>query len=228
LNPLTGRPEVVRVLKPGLDGGAGYDQKLFVVAFDPGVTTGWCVMRIRLDVLMDEGLPGVCLAHPDPALFAWSSGYFQGPEPYQAELMLALLRGTWMYGEGVFDAGADSDLFVAAIEGFTLRTFSMDDSLLSSPRVSAAFLALAWRVLTVPVVKQSPADALGVFTDHRLKALNLWSGVPGKVGEHQRDATRHAALVARSAIEPRWINMMAQQMKWLTLEPKGNAGKSTS
>lgn len=206
----------VRVLKPELDLGSGADvRKLFVVAFDPGVTTGWCVMRIDLESLRCSGLSGIALAHPDPDLFAWSSGSFLGPEPYQAEQMMALLRGTWMHGEGVFDAGEEGDYFICAMESFTLREFSQDSSLLSSPRVAAAFGALAWRSLTVPVVLQSPADALATFTDHRLKMFNLWSGPDGKDGEHQRDATKHAMLCARKAADPMWLAGLAPRMPWL-------------
>lgn len=215
MNPLGARPELVRVLMPGLDGGAGDARKLFVVAFDPGVTTGWCVMRCDLEMLRTAGFRALCLGHPDPEMFSWKSDYFEGPEPYQAELMMALLRGTYMHGEGVFDAGPESDLFVGVIESFTLREFSQDSSLLSSPRVSAAFLALAYRVLTVPVVRQTPSEALATIDDHRLRMLNLWSGPDGKLGEHQRDATKHAAVLARKVLDPMYLASLTAQMDWL-------------
>lgn len=207
----------MRVLKPGLDGGSGDGQKLFVVAFDPGGRTGWCVMRINFLALMNSGLAGVALAHPDPEVFAWSAGYFEGPEPYQAELMLALLRGTWMHGEGVFDCGQDGDLFLCAVEDFQLRQMG-GESLLSPVRVTAMFRALSWRGLTVPVVMQSPVDAMRTFTDHQLRRLNLWSGPDGKLGEHQRDATRHAGLAARRAMDVRWLGGLSQRMSWLREE----------
>lgn len=210
------RPELVRVLKPGLDLGSGEEQKLFVVGFDPGVKTGWCVMRINYLALVHGGLSGVCLAHPDPEVFSWSAGYFEGPEPYQAELMMALMRGTWMHGEGVFDAGEASDLFVGAVEGFSLREFSRDDSLLAPVRVSAAFDAVAYRSLVVPLVRQTPADAMKVLPDGVLRRLNLWSGPDGKDGEHQRDATRHAGLLARKCADARWLAGILPRMGWLS------------
>jgi hypothetical protein len=216
VNPLGARPEMVRVLKPGLDGLVnGDNRKLFIVGFDPGVTTGWCVMRCDLETLRSEGFRALALANPDPDMFSWEVGSFTGPEPYQAEQMMALLRGTWMHGQGIFDAGAESDLFVGIIESFSLREFSRDPSLLSSPRVAAAFLALAYRVLTIPVVLQTPSEALATIDDHRLKMLNLWSGPDGKDGEHQRDATKHCIVLARKVIDPMYLSSISSQMGWL-------------
>ena len=202
----------VRVIKPGLEGGSGDARKLFVVGFDPGGTTGWCVMRINYEALRYGGLSGVCLAHPDPELFSWSTGSFSGPTSYHAEQMMALLRGTWMHGEGVWDEGGESDLFIVGIESFTLQVMSTSEELLSPVRVTAAFWALAWRSLFVPVVKHSPSDAKRTFTDHRMRMFNLWGD---QVEDHERDATRQAMLVARKACEPGWIRDVAGRMKWL-------------
>lgn len=207
-------PEQVRVLKPGLDGGVSDTQKLFVVAFDPGVTTGWCVMRVQVAALLREGLRGVALAHPDPELFAWNTGYFRGPEPWQAELMMALCRGTWMHGEGEFRLGPESDLFAVAIEQFRLREMGDDETLLAPVRIPAAFRALSWRA-PFPVVWSGIPDAMKTFTDHRLRALNLWSGVVGQLGEHQRDATRHAAMLVRRCLEEKWLRSLESKMPWL-------------
>lgn len=203
---------VVRVLDPGLKPDAGDERKVFVVGFDPGGTTGWCVMRINLRVLAAEGLRGVAMANPDPAIFSMETGVFTGPEPYHAEMMAALLRGTWMHSEGIFDAGPESDLFICSIESFSLReVFTSDPDLLSPVRVTAAFHSLTWRSLTVPVVSHSPSDAKRTFTDHRLKMLNLWTD--GE--EHPRDATRQAALAARKVVDSQWIARLSARMSWL-------------
>lgn len=207
-------PPEVRVFKPGLDGGTSDAQKLFVVGFDPGGKTGWCVMRINYSALLAGGFSGVALAHPDPEIFSWRAGYFEGPEPYQAELMLALLRGTWLHGEGVFDAGVDSDLFCVGLESFHLRMMGGED-LLSPVRVSAMFGMLAWRSMYIPVVPQSPSDAMRTITDRVLLKLNLWSGPDGKDGEHQRDATRHAAVLARRMCDTQYAFAMGSKMKWI-------------
>lgn len=207
-------PEEVRVLKPGLENGSGLGRKLFLAWFDPGGRTGWCVMRINLAVLQSGGLRAVCLAHPDPEIFSFAAGYFSGPEPYQAELMLALLRGTWLHGEGIWDAGDESDLFIAGIEKFNLRQLGGDE-LLSPVRVPAAFHAISWRSLFIPVLWQTSSDAFNTVDDGLLRRLNLWTGPAGKNGEHQRDATKHAATCARKAMDPRWIEEISKKMKWL-------------
>lgn len=206
-------PEV-RVLKPGIPLGCDDRRKLFVVWFDPGETTGWCVFRMDLDRLLQKGFREVAFSYGDPSVFAWAAGSFTGPESYQAELMMALCRGTWMYGEGVFDCGPESDWFVVGLESFTLWAFSSDPSLLSPPRVSAAFDVLSWRA-PFPRLWQGPRDAGDVTTDARLKALNLWSGVAGKDGEHQRDATKHAILQARKFVEPEHRRRVLPLMPWL-------------
>lgn len=214
LSGVTVIPEMIRVIKPELDGGVADTQKLFVVAFDPGVSTGWCVMRVQLDALLRVGLKGVALGHPDPDVFSWRAGYFRGPEPWQAELMMALCRGTWMHGEGVFDQGSSSDLFVAVMEKFQLRTLGEDETLLSPVRIPAAFRAISWRA-PFPVIWSAIPDAMKTFTDHRLNMFNLWSGQAGEVGEHQRDATRHAAMLVRKCIEAPWLAMLEARMPWL-------------
>lgn len=208
-------PEMIRVIKPELDGGVADTQKLFVVAFDPGVSTGWCVMRVQLDALAAVGLRGVALGHPDPDVFSWRAGYFRGPEPWQAELMMALCRGTWMHGEGQFSEGVDSDLFVVVMEKFQLRTLGEDETLLSPVRIPAAFRSLSWRA-PFPVLWSAIPDAMKTFTDHRLRMFNLWSGPDGEVGEHQRDATRHAAMLVRKCIEPAWLGALEGGMPWMS------------
>lgn len=209
-------PEPVRVIKPGFDGGSDRSsQKLFVVYFDGGGKTGWCAMRIQLDALLSSGFRGVALSSPDPEVFAWNSGFFSGPEPWQAELMMALVRGVWMYGEGDFEAGMASDLFVVGVEAFRLRVMSTSEDLLSPVRINAAFRQLSWRA-PFPLLSAGPSDAMRVFTDARLQAFNLWSGVKGPDGEHQRDATRHAALVARKAAsEKGFLDNLEKQMPWI-------------
>lgn len=206
-------PSQVRIIKPGFDGGVTDTQKLFIVSFDMGGDSGWFACRVQLDALLAGGLRSVTVRSPDPDVFAWSAGYLQGPEPWQAELAMALVRGTWMHGEGVFDQGPDSDLFVVILERFQLRQLGGDD-LLSPVRLNAAFTQLAWRA-PFPIVYSAPSDAMKIFTDERLRAFNLWSGPAGALGEHQRDATRHAGLFLRKvASEPKFLDLIERKMPW--------------
>jgi hypothetical protein len=214
-------PPQVRVIKPGLEAPLLNVQRCFVVAFDEGVTTGWCVMRIAVADLLAGGLRGVTvgrgaagLGAGDPSVFAWNSGTFRGPEPWQAELMMALVRGTWMHGDGEFEAGRESDMFIVVGEAWRQREMGDDATILAPIRIQSMFRALSWRA-PFPFVRASISDAMQVFTDHRLRMYNLWSGEDGDKGEHQRDATRYAALVVRGLAVGNALGEMEKRMPWL-------------
>jgi hypothetical protein len=207
-------PPELRVLKPGLPAPMDDVQRLFVVAFDPGGTTGWFVCRVALDRLAAGGLRGVAVRSPDPDVWCWSAGRFLGPEPWQAEQMMALVRGTWMHGFGQFDLGPDSDLFVVVGEGWKQHMMGDDETILAPVRLQAAFRQLSWRA-PFPFVLANINDAMSTFTDHRLQMYNLWSGPPGKEGEHQRDATRYGALIVRSCCVGGTLANLERRMPWL-------------
>lgn len=210
-------PEVVRTIKPGLEAPLTDEQRLFVVAFDEGVSTGWFVARVSLDALVSGGLRGAALGAADPSRWAWNAGRFTGPEPWQAELMMALVRGTWMYGDGEFDQGRDSDLFIVVGEGWRQRLMGDDATVLAPVRIQSMFRMLSWRA-PFPFVLANISDAMNVFTDHRLRMYNLWSGPEGAVGEHQRDATRYGALVMRGLSVERELRAIESKMPWLQEE----------
>jgi len=212
-------PESPRVIRPGFDEPLTDVQRLFIVAFDPGWTTGWFVCRVALDELRTAGLRGVALAAADPSVFAWRAGSFKGSEPWQAELMMALVRGTWMHGGGEFALGAESDLFIVVGEDYKSRMIGDDASVLSPVRIQAMFRMLSWRA-PFPWVLAGIPDAMNTFTDHRLRMFNLWSGVAGAEGEHQRDATRYGALYLRRAADPQWLQFIESKMPWLHDEEK--------
>jgi hypothetical protein len=214
-------PEPVRVIKPELAAPLTDVQRLFVVAFDEGVSTGWFVARVALTPLLAGGLRGVTLGQGragtgagDPSVFAWNAGRFVGPEPWQAELMMALVRGTWMHGFGEFDLGPDSDLFVVVGEGWKQREMGDDATILSPVRIQAMFRALSWRA-PFPFVLANINDAMQVFTDERLRNFNLWSGPDGKQGEHQRDATRYGGLIIRAMGQRGRLEELEKRMPWM-------------
>lgn len=184
------------------------EQVLYIVGIDPGVTTGWCVLRIPYRALMVSGFRAVALNG-----IAWRVGQWTGPAPFQAEHCMALCRGVW--AEGEWRLGTDSDLFLVTIESFTLRVQSTDASLLAPVRVTEAIHTLSWRTLPAPVVQFTPSDALTVMPDSRLHALNMYT--PGRE-DHRRDATRHAILAARKMGEPGFRNTVLARMAWLHQE----------
>lgn len=181
--------------------------RVFVVGFDPGGTTGWCVLRMDWDVLVTRGFTELVLGGVNPDRFAWRVGEFLGSENHQVDMMMALLRGVW--ADGSFHLGEDSDACVVGVEDFILQMMSMDRSLLSPVRITAAF-NYAGRALPMPRLLHSANDAKKVVTDDRLRRWGLWSNAT-----HTRDATRHAALVARKFVEKEWRSAMLARMGWL-------------
>lgn len=185
--------------------------RLYVIGYDPGVTTGWAVVRMDLELLLEHGFAGLALASGsgrDPEVFAWDADCFRGSENSMADQMIGLVRGVWM--DAAMDAGEDSDVLAVAREGFTLRLFSADPDLLSPVRVSAAF-DYAARSVPVPRVVQSPSDAKQVVSDDRLKRLNLYKTGP----EHPRDALRHCILLARKLCDPAFLARWRAACPWL-------------
>lgn len=196
------------VLPTGLEAVTRDVRRLYVVGFDPGQATGWAVLRMDLDKLCGDGFTALALGGTDPDRFAWRAGEFRGSENHIVDMMMALVRGVWM--EGDFGAGPDSDVVVLAVEDFILQMLSMERSLLSPVRITAAF-GYAGRTLPMPRLFHSASDAKKVVTDERLRRWNLWSVGP----DHPRDATRHAVVVARKFVEPAWRERMLAACGWL-------------
>ena len=186
-------------------------QRLYVVGYDPGVTTGWAVLRLDFEKLLGLGFAGLALASGgsrDPDLLGWDCGTFTGSENGQADLMVGLLRGVW--ADGVFDEGPESDVVAVSSEDFILRMLSADRDLLAPVRVLAKF-DYAARSVPLPRTRASASDAKRVVTDERLRVMNLFA--PG--AEHLRDATRQAVLLARKMCEPEFRRRWLAACSWL-------------
>lgn len=186
--------------------------RLLIIGFDPGVTTGWAALRLDLGMLVAEGFSALALRSGggrETDLLAWDTGTFRGGDGACAEQMLGLVRGVWEEGE--FAAGPDSDVMGIAQEDFILRMLSSDRDLLSPVRINAVFDHIA-RPVPVPRRKQQPSDAKNVVSDDRLRRMNL--GRPGWT-EHEKDALRHAILLARSLCEPAFLARWCAACTWL-------------
>lgn len=194
-----------RVLRPGWEAPAD-ERYLYVAALDPGEASGWWVLRCAWTRLQDVGFRRLALGGEG---FAATGGEFTGPEPYQAELFLAVCRGLWT--EGDFGAGPDADLFLIVVEDFILRVFSQDRALLAPVRVTSCVEALSWRTLPAPVVRFSSSDTKKIVTDPMLRDLNLYRAGP----DHLRDAARCAVLGARRMLEPGFQERALARMAWL-------------
>lgn len=147
---------------------SGEPEPFYVLAFDPGGTTGWAVFGIWPEAMSDPAQP--ILGN----VAFWSAGQFTGPEDDQVDQMISLVEA-WP---------EESDI---AVEDFILRQFTMARDLLAPVRVTAAFkYALRPRTFT----RQQPSLAMRSVTDDRLKAWGFWAPLKGQ--EHARDAVKHA------------------------------------
>jgi hypothetical protein len=201
------------VLRPGW--APVYDEdavRLLVVGYDPGVTTGWAALRLDVEMLASEGFSSLALRSGggrNTDLLAWETGVFRGGDGAIADQMMGLVRGVWE--EGWMEAGASSDVMAIAQEGFILRLMNSDPDLLSPVRINAVFDYLC-RTVPVPRRKQQPSDAKRVVTDDRLRRMNLWrSGWT----EHEKDALRHAVLLARALADGAFLARWRAACAWL-------------
>jgi hypothetical protein len=178
---------------------------LWVVGVDPGGGSGWAVLRVDAGAVGTVGVTELARGGG----VQWRAGEVRGPEPYQAEALLAVLRGVWAAGE--WESGGESDQCVVTVERFVLRLLSMDADLLSPVRITAMMEALSWRGLPFPVVQFQAVDAMKVVTDERLRRWGFWHP-----SEHARDALRHALLVLRkmSSEEEFRVGVLGR-MSWL-------------
>jgi hypothetical protein len=152
---------------------------LVVVWADPGVTTGWCVLRVPIKRLLELGQVG-CV----PFLW-WRIGQYRSPDTSSAvDTFLGLAREVWARSE-------EGDLVVVGCEGFSLEMLSRDVAL----REPVRFLAVLrdrLRGTGVGVEVQMPGERT-VITDARLQLWGLHQ--PGL--EHGRDAERHGLVFLR-------------------------------
>lgn len=149
-----------------------------VIALDPGGTTGWSIMQVHPESLIDPQCP--ILSNID----YWQHGQFTGNENRQAKEAAELIE-QW--------PGA-----AVVIEDFILRKFLQDRDLLAPVRITAR-VEYALYLRGQSFFKQQPSEAKGVATDDRLKAWKLYRSEGAE--QHARDADRHAITWLRKAKE---------------------------
>lgn len=156
---------------------------IVVVSADPGVTVGWAVHRVPAKLLAERGLVGSARE------IKYSSGqYRNGSTSGNVDRWLDIARLAYE------EVAREDDLFVMAVESFTLRMLSMDPELLEPVRFNAVLSDRLRGKGGVAVEWQQPADALGQITDAR---LGLWGLLEKKDGRHARDARRHGLFYLR-------------------------------
>lgn len=160
-------------------GGAEREPALVVVWADPGVTTGWCVLRVPVYALLERGQVGC-----SPWLW-WRIGQFRHADTSASvDSFLALCRVAW-------ERAGEEDIVVIGCEGFSLQMLSTDVALLEPVRFLSV-LKDRLRGTGVGVEVQMPGER-SVITDARLRLWDMW--VPAV--DHGRDAQRHALVFLR-------------------------------
>lgn len=153
---------------------------LVVVWADPGVTTGWGVVRVPISSLLDRGQVAVI-----PEMW-WRCGQFRSADTSEGvDSYLHLCRAVWEKTE-------EEDLVVIGSESFTLMMQSTDPALLEPVRFLAV-LRDRLRGTGVGVETQGASEMKRTITEDRLRLWGLWK--PGAV--HARDALRHCLLFLR-------------------------------
>lgn len=181
------------VLTPEKDG------RLVVVAFDPGVSTGWAwrafdredLPRLPTARLLRVSEGGTGLIERDPRVVPRLvlAGGVAMWDTYTAMAMQSVVRSAWKVAE----VDEDLDTFVVVVEDFILRTSDAARHTLAPVRVTAAFEALMRDSGVNVFTGQSASDAKRAITDERLRRWDVYEEGP----EHRRDAMRHLILFMR-------------------------------
>jgi hypothetical protein len=185
-------------LPPAVEIPGGY---FWSLAFDPGITTGWCVFRVPKERLLKRGF--IEAMRPE-AGGAWNAGEFTGGDDYSVDTMLEIAR--LVYAEVDEESG---DEWCILVEDFVVRMVQMDRSFLSPVRLAAMFRR-EMRFAPVLVDMRTSSDAMNIVTDGRLRDWNLYR--PGS--NHARDAQRHAILTCRRySSEPAFRDLIRRGMQ---------------
>lgn len=163
----------------GADGGGSGGPALVVVWADPGVTTGWCVLRVDIEKLIALGQVGV------RRWLWWKVGAFRHETTSASvDSFMALGRAAW-------ERAGEEDVVVMGYEGFSLEMQSRDVALLEPVRFEAV-LKDRLRGTGVTAERQMPGER-HVITDARLRLWDMW--VPGL--DHPREALKHGLVFLR-------------------------------
>ncbi|AXQ61378.1 RuvC-like resolvase [Gordonia phage Marietta] len=182
---------------------------LRVIAFDPGGTTGWSVMRLDPAKLLDK------TASWRDVITHWWHGEIDcgamsgsvndaaitqlGDEIDLGGSLSGEHAGAYMMDQLVNQAGGRF-LTALVIEDFILRTQTQKRDALSPVRLTAAFEQMIWERPGYPTPKrQQPSEAKSSITDERLKQWGFWASG----SRHARDADRHAILFLRKVRQAR-------------------------
>lgn len=184
-------PEVRMLDKDGRWNKHSEDEHLWwprVLWIDPGVVSGVAVVWFDPKALLLEDKPTA------KVILAYSELFLHGPENGPSGQVHTFVRLHHKLDE---EAG-----LATGCESFVPRKLIQDDDFVSPIRIRSGIdyaLSMLKNGASVrngrgaPLHVQAPVDALNVFTNERLKNLNMYRPGP----DHVNDAKRHALLWIR-------------------------------
>jgi hypothetical protein len=172
--------------------GSAHSGWAVTVWVDPGGTTGWAVMAVDPEVLVDDKPIHHNIAH-------WACGDVHHNENVMASEMLAL-----------YDAWDDAAI---GIESFTVRKFLRHQEFLSPVRVRSKIEYGLWLMEKWDAEEagramgrgrhlwtQEPSLAKNTLSDDRQREWGLWEAG----ADHKRDAVKHCyTFLQRAQEKPR-------------------------
>jgi hypothetical protein len=166
-----------------------------VISIDPGGTTGWSVMEVHPEALVDSDISILdnILNRDNGQVRAMPVESIKKPKVRElSREERACVRAI------MNDVILRYPNAAVVIEDFILRRASMDRELLSPVRLTAA---LEWAIDDSPeryeLFRQTPAEAKQLATDDRLKKWGLYQRAGAM--QHARDADRHSITFLRKA-----------------------------
>lgn len=156
-----------------------------VLSFDPGGTTGWSVISVHEEALVDPEL------YWQDNIMHWEHGQIScnnsdGKFDLEAENNgIAEMVGLAEHWPGA----------LIVVEGYTVRNPRTDLETYTPIRIIAGFAFGLWQ-LQLKFIQQQASEK-GTATDDRLRHWGLYERSGGM--QHARDADRHAAVAIRKA-----------------------------
>lgn len=169
-----------------------------VVAYDPGETTGWSVMQVHPEALVDDGVKILS------SIEHWAHGQIDCGSRAGLPVVRDIFdgEGRLEYNDLAVNIGAEAegvdemlrvfDYFpgaAALLEDFIIRREDKSRSFLSPVRITAG-MDYGLFLRGYQSFRQQPSEAKGTATDERLKSWGLYERSGGM--NHARDADRHA------------------------------------
>lgn len=176
-----------------------------VIALDPGQTTGWSLMVVHPESLIDpkeKVLESITTHHHGQVKSVWDDYTMTDGESIAVDDL-------WHFIEAWPEAAI-------VMEDFIIRINDRSRQFLSPVRIMARIDYLLWKHGRTSF-RQSPSDAKNTCSDARLKEWGLYDSYGGL--NHARDADRHALLFLRKCKQ----NDAMRRKAWPHLFDKGGS-----